>query len=195
MYVCMYVCVYVCIYVYVCMYVCIYVCMYVQWNRSYFLQVISFTHTYMQILLQLLAVMLTWQSQDACALSKHCEPCKQSSWTQARNSHENRPFLTASSVGTWSPTWTIAVSWEMALNLHLSKCQVPNHIRVDWWGWWEADGKPDGKIAWVGYELRTSGPEPRTQPLHHTCIHIQPFFYSSLSSWVVMDSLFPSVLL
>ncbi len=63
-----------------------------------------------------------------CTLSRHCEPCKQSSWSRARNSQENRPFLTASGVGTQSPTWTIAVSWEKALNLHPSKCQV------DWWG-------------------------------------------------------------
>ncbi len=52
--------------------------------------------TCMQILLQPLAVMCTWKSQDACALSRHCEPCKQSSWSQARNSQENRSFLAAS---------------------------------------------------------------------------------------------------
>ncbi len=40
--------------------------------------------------------MRTWQSQDACTLSRHCEPCKQSSWSRARNSQENRAFLTAS---------------------------------------------------------------------------------------------------
>ncbi len=56
-------------------------------------------HTQMQILQQPLAVMRTWQIQDACALSRHCEPCKQSSWSRARNSQENRPFLTASGVG------------------------------------------------------------------------------------------------
>ncbi len=72
---------------------------------------------------------------------------KQSSWSLARNLQENRPFLTASGVGTRSPTWTIAVSWEKALNLHTSKCQLPNHSWVDWWGWWEADGKLDGKVA------------------------------------------------
>ncbi len=47
-------------------------------------------------------------------LSRHCEPRKQSSWSLARNSQENRPFLTASGVGTQSPTWTIAVSWGKA---------------------------------------------------------------------------------
>ncbi len=25
------------------------------------------------------------------------------------------------------------------LELHPSKCQVPNHSWVDWWGWWEAE--------------------------------------------------------
>ncbi len=42
-----------------------------------------YTHTHMQILLQPLAVMRTWQSQDACVL-RQCEPCKQSSWSRAR---------------------------------------------------------------------------------------------------------------
>ncbi len=105
------------------------------------------THTHvkkMTFSCNLIEVMCTWQSQDACALSRHCEPCKQSSWSWAWNSQENRPFLTASGVGTH---WAIAVSGEKALNFHPSKCQVPNHSWVDWWGWWEADGKLDGKIA------------------------------------------------
>ncbi len=67
------------------------------------------------------------------ARSRHCEPWKQNSWSWARNSQENRPFLTVRGVGTRSPTWTIAGSWEKALNLHPSKCQVPNHNWVDWW--------------------------------------------------------------
>ena len=116
------------------------------------------------------AVMHTWQSQDACALSRHCEPCKKSSWSRARNSQENRLFLTASGVGTRSPTWTIAVSWEKALNLHPSKCQVPNHSWVDWWGWWEADGKIDGNClsgAWT-QDLRPWAKDTTTTPLSHT---------------------------
>ncbi len=67
------------------------------------------THTQIKILLLPLGGHATWQSQDACALSRHCEPCKQSS-CRARNSQENRPFLTASGVGTRIPTWTIVVS-------------------------------------------------------------------------------------
>ncbi len=43
--------------------------------------------------------MRTWQSQDAYAQSRHCEPCKLSSWSQAMNSQENRPFLTVSWYG------------------------------------------------------------------------------------------------
>ncbi len=66
--------------------------------------VCTYTHTHTQILLQPLAVMCTWQSQDACALSRHCEPCKQSSWSRARNWQENRLFLTASGVGTQVPS-------------------------------------------------------------------------------------------
>ena len=95
-----------------------------------------------------------------------------------QNSQENRLLLTASGVGTRSPTWTIAASWEKALNLHPSKCQVPNHSWVDWWGWCEADGKSDGKsdgkLPDLGLNLGTSGPEPRTQQPHHTATtHIQ----------------------
>ena len=52
--------------------------------------------------------------------------------------------LTTSGVGTRNPTWTNAVAWEKALNLHPSKCQVPNHSWVDWW---EAEEeKQDGKL-------------------------------------------------
>ncbi len=43
------------------------------------------------------------------------------------------------------------------------KARYPIHSWVDWW---EADGKKGGKL--LGLELRTSGSEPRTQPLHHT---------------------------
>ena len=44
----------------------------------------------------------------------------------------------------------------------------------------EADEKLDGKIARVGLELGTLGPEPRTQPLytphsHHTYTHTLTF--------------------
>ncbi len=38
---------------------------------------------------------------------------------------------------------------------------------MDWWGWWEADGKLDGKLPELGLNWGTPGPEPRTQPLHH----------------------------
>ncbi len=99
--------------------------------------------------------MRTWQSQDACALSRHCEPCKQSSWSRARNLQENRSLLTAK-----------------ALNLHPSKCQVPNHSWVDWWGWWEADGKLDGKIARVGPQALNQEHNHYTTHTHiHTHTH------------------------
>ncbi len=109
----------------------------------------------------------TWQSQFAYALSRHCDPCKQSYWSQARNSQENRPFLTASGVGSRSPTWTIAVSWEKALfapqQMPGTQSQLGGLVGLVGGRW-----KSDGKIAWVGLELRTEDPEPRTQPLHHT---------------------------
>ncbi len=62
--------------------------------------IISYIHTCMQILLQLLELTCTWQSsQDAYVLNRHCELCKQSSWSLARSSQENRPFFTASGSG------------------------------------------------------------------------------------------------
>ncbi len=109
------------------------------------------THTHMQILLQPARGYATWQSQDACVLSRHCageQALPHSKWC-----------------GHPSPTWTIAVSWEKALNLHPSKCQVPRQSQLGGLvglvgGRW----KIRWKIAWVGLELGggTSGPEPRT---------------------------------
>ncbi len=141
------------------------------WNHSN-----PFTHTQMQILLQLLAVMCTWQSQVACALSRHCEPYKQSSWSWATNSQENRPFLTAS-VWCGHPKSHLDHCCFMRKGLEFAPQQMPGTQSQLWWGWWEADGKPHGKVAWVG--LRTSGPLTQghnhytTQPLHtHTHTNI-----------------------
>ncbi len=52
----------------------------------------TLTHSHTHILLQPLAVMHTGQSLDVCALSRHCEPCKQSSWSWAKNSQEKGLF-------------------------------------------------------------------------------------------------------
>ena len=41
----------------------------------------------------------TWLSQDACALSRHCEPVQANSWSRARNSQEDWPYLSASGCG------------------------------------------------------------------------------------------------
>ncbi len=112
--------------------------------------------------------MRTWQSQDACALSRHCEPCKQSSWSRARNS---RRTCLSSQLVVWVPEVPPGplLFHEKGSNLHPSKCQVPNHGWVDWWGWWEADGKTRWKNCQSGaWNSRTSGPEPRTQSLHLT---------------------------
>ncbi len=108
----------------------------------------------------------------------HCEPYKQSSWSRARNSQENRPFLTASGVGTQSPTWTICF---MRKGLEFAPQQMPGTQSqlgglvglVDWWGWWEADGKSDGELG------LNSGPRAlspghnhyTTQPHTHTRTH------------------------
>ena len=45
--------------------------------------IISHTHANFQILLQPKWGMHTWQSQDACALCRHSEPCKRRSWNRA----------------------------------------------------------------------------------------------------------------
>ena len=113
----------------------------------------------MQILLLLLTVTHTWQSQDACALTRHSESCKQSSWSPARNSQENGSFFTASGVGTPEVPPGPLLFMRKGLEFAPQQMPSPNHC------WWEADGKQDGKL------LGTSGPEPRTQPLHYIDTH------------------------
>ena len=120
------------------------------------------THTHTQFSCNLRG---TWQSQNACALSRHCDPFKQSSWSR-------RTGLSSQGV-VWALPKTIAVSWEKALNLHPSKC------RVDWW---EADGEPNGKLP--GWCLNSGPRRPwvkdknhyTTQPPHtHTHTMIVPW--------------------
>ncbi len=134
------------------------------------------THTYIQILLQSLVVMCTWQSQDACALSIHCEPCKQSSWSRARNSQENRPFLTASGVGTQVPPGPLL--------FHEKRpwiCTPANAWSPITAGWLVGGrGKSDGKIAWVGLELGDLRPRAKdTTTPPHTYIHLSDVGLSS----------------
>ncbi len=57
----------------------------------------------------LISDIISGYAQPGC-LCGHSKPCEQSFWSRARNLQDNRPFLTASGVGTRSPTWTIAVS-------------------------------------------------------------------------------------
>ncbi len=128
------------------------------------------------------AVTRTWQSQDACTLSWHCEPCKQSSWSQARNSQENRPFLTASGMGTRSPTWTIAVHEKRPSIFTPANARYPG-----WTGGRQMENRME-KLPELGLNTRTSGPEPRPQPLHHTATtithtlykHIQPHTHTHI---------------
>ncbi len=47
--------------------------------------------------------MRTWQSQDACALSRHSKLCKQSSWSQAKNSQETGEQCFSSQQVVWAP--------------------------------------------------------------------------------------------
>ena len=73
---------------------------------------ITYTHMHTQMqnanLLLPLRVTLTWRSQAACALSRHCEPMLANSWSRARNSQEDWSYLPDRGVGTRSPTWTRA---------------------------------------------------------------------------------------
>ncbi len=102
--------------------------------------------------------MHTWQTQDACALSRHCEPCKQSSWSQARNSQENRPFLM------WPPKDPPGPLLFHDKGLEFAPQQMPG-TQSQMGGLVGGIWKTKWKIARVGLEL---GPEPRTQPHTHT---------------------------
>ncbi len=131
-----------------------------------------YIHT--KILLQLLAVIRTWQSQDACALSRQCEPCKQSSWSRAMNSHEKRPFLHSKWCG--YPNSHLDHCCFMRKSIEFVPQQMPGP-QSQLGGLVGGRWKIRWKIAWVGLEL---GPQAlslghnhyTTQPPHiHT--HIQ----------------------
>ena len=101
-------------------------------------------------------------AEPGCLCTEQAQwACKQSSWSRVRNSQENRLFVTASGVGTRFPTWTIAVLLEKTLNLHPSKCQVPNH---SWWGWWR-------QRRWSGAWTQDLRPWAKDTPLHHIHTH------------------------
>ncbi len=112
----------------------------------------------------------TWrQSQDACALSRHCEPCKQSFGSQARNSQENRPFLTASGVGTRSPPGPLLLHEERPWICTPANARSP--ITAGWTG--GAGGrqrkKPDGKLPEL--VLNSGGPEALSQEHNNYTTH------------------------
>ena len=66
---------------------------------------------------------LPWQCQVACALSRHYEAVVANPWSQANNSWL---ILSASSVGTRSPTWaTVLVHENSQLICTPANCQVP----------------------------------------------------------------------
>ena len=105
----------------------------------------TYIHAYMQMQIILLPLsghahlaepgcLCTKQALGACA-SKLLE---NGLGTRRRTSY----LLTASGVGTRSPTWTTAVERKGAVIC----TQVPIHSWVDWWGWWEA-GEEDWTIS------------------------------------------------
>ncbi len=118
--------------------------------------------------------MHTWQTQDACALSRHCEPCKQSSWSQARNSQENRPFLIASGVATQRPTWTIAVSWERPWICTPANARYP--ITAGWTGWRHMENQMENcqSGAWTW---------PWAKDTTHTHTHTHTLNRATLKGW------------
>ncbi len=98
--------------------------------------------------------MRTWQSQDACAQSRHSEPCKQSSWLGNRR----KTGLSSQQV-VWAP-------------------EVPPgpllfHEKRPWWGWYEADGKSPELGLNSGISALSQGHNHyTTQPPHtHTHAH------------------------
>ncbi len=116
--------------------------------------------------------MCTWRSQDDCALSRHCEPCKQSSWSRASK-------LAGEQASPHS-------KWYGHPKSHLDHCCcmrkrpwicTPSNARYPITAGWTggADRRQMEKMPELGLNFRTSGPEPRTQPLHytdtHTCTH------------------------
>ncbi len=112
--------------------------------------------------------MHTWQSQDACALSRHCEPCKQSSWSRVGTRRRKGLSSQAFPQGKWCGHQKSHLDH----CCFMKKCQVPNHSWVDWWGWWEADGKSDGK--WPKWGLN-SGPQTlRSWSQRHNYYTTQP---------------------
>ncbi len=103
--------------------------------------------------------MHTWQSQDACALSRHCELCKQSSWSRLRARQEKG--LSSQQV-VWAPEVPPGPHCcFMRKGLEFAPQQIPG-TQSQLHGWTagragEAGGRQmerlDGKIARVGIEL------------------------------------------
>ncbi len=144
------------------------------------LWLVKWDNTKMQkkILLQLLAVMCTWQ-RPGCLCTKQAQWAVQAKLGSLARKIQTFPH--SKWCGHLKSHLDPAVSWEKALNLHPSKCQVPNHSWVDWWGWWEADGKSDGKIARVGLELGDLRPQAKdttTTPHTHTHTHTHTHWHT-----------------
>ena len=84
-------------------------------------------------------------------------------------------LLTASGVGTRSPTWTTAVEWKGAVRVictpAYARYPFTAGCRTCAWGWWEAE-----KEEWLMFICNASGGtrthdpwimSPRPKPLHH----------------------------
>ncbi len=115
--------------------------------------------------------MRTWQSEVACALSKHCQPCKQSSWSQELTGEQ------AFSHSKWCghPKPHLDYGCFMRKGLEFAPQQLPGIqsqlgglvglVRGRWKIRW--------KIARVELELWPWAKNTTTTPhIHHTSTHI-----------------------
>ncbi len=121
-------------------------------------------------------------------ICRHYEPCMQSSWSRARNSQENRPFFTASGVGTEVLPGPLLFYEKRLWNCIPANARYP--ITAGWTGGRQMENQME-KFPELGLKIGTSGPEPRTQPLHHTHapgrarMHTQPPHTHSFATYKI----------
>ena len=87
--------------------------------------------------------------QDACALSRHCEPAQANSWSRARNLQEDWPYLSACG----HPNSHLATrSWQVRHGQWICTPALlgTHHSWVDWWpaAW---DGVDVAKMAYTSF--------------------------------------------
>ena len=87
-------------YIHICMHTYIHTCI----HTYIYTYMHAYIHTYIHIYIHtnsLATASGLYAPGRACTLSRHCEPCKQSSWSRGRNLQENRP---SSQQVVWAPS-------------------------------------------------------------------------------------------